>query len=68
MGGACAELHHSDRNLREQPDLRERILKEGLKKHWVDFYHYRMDVYTHIYVQITFKVNFASDDPFKGPL
>ncbi len=29
------------------------------KKHWVDFYHYRMDVYTlptHIYV--TWKVNF----------
>ncbi len=27
-----------------------------------------MDVYTHIYVQITFKVNFASDDPFKVSL
>ncbi len=32
----------------------------------MDFYHYRMDVYTHIYVQTTCKVNFASDDPFKA--
>ncbi len=31
----------------------------------MDFCHYRMDVYTHIYVQINVKLNFASDDPFK---
>ncbi len=34
----------------------------------MDFYHYRLDVYTlpkHIYVQTTCKVNLASDDPFK---
>ncbi len=49
--------------------LRKGILKKGFKKNdWVDFYHYWMDVYTlptHIYVQTTCKVNFASDDPFK---
>ncbi len=38
----------------------------------MDFYHYRMDVYTvhtlptHIYIQTTFKVNFAFDDPLNG--
>ncbi len=35
----------------------------------MEFYHHRMDVNTlptHIYVQTTCKVNFASDDPFKG--
>ncbi len=53
----------------EQPDLRKGILKWGFKKkkHWVDFYHYRMDVNTlptHIYVKKSGKVNFASDDPF----
>ncbi len=51
----------------EQPDLRKGILKQGLKKkHWVDFYHYRTDVYTHFqHIFPTWKVNFASDDPFK---
>ncbi len=69
VGAACAELRHSDRTLRtawfEKGDFKIGIKK---KKHWVDFYHYRMDVYTlptHIYVQTTCKVNFASDDPFK---
>ncbi len=64
VGAVCTELRHSDRTLRtawfENGDLK--------KKHWVDFYHYRMDVYTfptHIYVQTTWKVNFASDDLFK---
>ncbi len=28
----------------EQPDLRKGILNKDFKKHWVDFYHYRMDV------------------------
>ncbi len=54
--------------LSEQPSLRKGILKSGLKKHWLDFYRYRVDVYTHfqqIYVQTTYKVNFTSDDPFK---
>ncbi len=52
----------------EQPNLREDFKLEIKKKHWVDFYQYRMDVYilpTHIYDQITCKVNFASTDPFK---
>ncbi len=45
VGGACTELRHSDRTLRtawfEKGDF-----KIGIKKkHWVDFYHYRMDVY-----------------------
>ncbi len=34
----------------------------------MDFYHFRIDVYTHpqhIYVQTTCEVNFASDDSFK---
>ncbi len=46
MGAASAGLHHSDRALRtarfEKGDF-----KIGIKKkHWVDFYQYRMDVYT----------------------
>ncbi len=46
VGGCCTELRHSDRALRtawfEKGDFKIGILK----KHWVDFYHYRMDVYT----------------------
>ncbi len=41
------------------------------KKHWVDLYHYRMDVNTlptHIYVKTSGKVNFASDDPLMLPI
>ncbi len=51
VGGACTELHHSDRNLRtawvEKGDIK--------KKHWVDFYHYRVDVYTHFQHTFMFK-------------
>ncbi len=51
VGGACAELRIS-----EQPDLRKGILNRDLKKkHWVDFYHYRMDVYTHFQHTFMFK-------------
>ncbi len=43
VGGVCTELHHSDRNLRtalfEKEDFKIGIFK-------IDFYHYRMDVYT----------------------
>ncbi len=40
----------------EQPDLRKGILKQGFKKkHCVDFYHYRMDVYTHFQHTFMFK-------------
>ncbi len=47
----CINLHHKLiqfilTGISEQPDLRKGILKQGLKKHWDDFYHYRMDVYT----------------------
>ncbi len=39
------------------------------KNHWVDFYYYRVDVYTHCQHTFLFKqlikVNLASDDPFK---
>ncbi len=46
---------HSDRNLRtawfEKGDF-----KIGIKKkHWVDLYHYRMDVYTHLQHTFMFK-------------
>ncbi len=48
VGVACAELRHSDRNLRtawfKKEDFKIGIKKE--KKHWVDFNHYRMDVYS----------------------
>ncbi len=41
------------------------------KKHWVEFYHYRVVVYTHCKDTFQFKqhvkVNFASDDPFNTP-
>ncbi len=51
VGAVCAELRHSDRNLRtawfEKGDLK--------KKHWVDFFHYRMDVYTHFQHTFMFK-------------
>ncbi len=43
VGAACTELRHSDRTLRTSL-----IWERGFyKKHWVDFYNYRMDVYTH---------------------
>ncbi len=50
---------------------KSRYYFKGLNKnHWVDFYDYRVNVYTHF--QHTFymfkqhvKVNLASDDPFK---
>ncbi len=39
------------------------------KKHWVDFYYYRVVVFTHCQHTFQFKqhvkVNFACDDPFK---
>ncbi len=52
---ACAELRHSDRNLRtawfEKGDF-----KMGIKKkHLVDFYHYSVDVYTHFQHTFMFK-------------
>ncbi len=69
VGAVCSELHHSDRNLRtarfEKGDFKIRIKK----KQWVDFYHYRVDMYAHYqhtFVQTTCRVNFASDDHFKG--
>ncbi len=53
VGGVCTELRHSDRALRTAW-FEKGILKWGLKKkHWIDFYHYRMDVYIHF--QQTFK-------------
>ncbi len=52
VGAVCTELRHSDRNLRtawfEKGDLKK-------KKHWVDFDHYRMDVYTHFQHTFMFK-------------
>ncbi len=55
VGGACAELHHSDCNIRtawfEKGDFKIGIQK----KHWVDFYHYRVDVYTHFQHTFMFK-------------
>ncbi len=42
------------------------ICGDKKKKHWVDFYHYRLVVYTHLQHHI--KVNFASDFPFKETL
>ncbi len=55
---ACAELCHSDRNLRTAWfEKGDRDLK---KKHWVDFYVHTLP--THIYVQTTCKVNFAPDE------
>ncbi len=56
VGGVCTELCNSDRNLRttwfEKGDFKTGILK---KKHWVDFYNYRMDVYTHFQHTFMFK-------------
>ncbi len=39
----------------EQPDLRKGIFKIGIKKHWVDFYPYRMDVLKHFQHPFMFK-------------
>ncbi len=56
VGAFCAELRHSDRNLWaawfEKGDFKIGFKK---KKHWVDFYHYRMDVYTHFQHTFMFK-------------
>ncbi len=51
VGAVCAELRHSDRNLRTAWFEREDF-KVGIKK--TGCYHYRMDVYTHF--QHTFMV------------
>ncbi len=48
VGGACAELRHSDRALRTAWFEKGDFKTDLKKKHWVDFYHYRMDVYTHL--------------------
>ncbi len=65
VGLACAELRHSDRNLRTAWFEKGGFKIGILKNHWVDFYNYRADVYTlPTHVQTTCKVNFASDDPF----
>ncbi len=53
VGGACAELLILT-GISEQPDLRKGILGI-LKNHWVDFYHYRTDVYTHFKHTFMFK-------------
>ncbi len=55
VGAVCTEPRHSDRTLRtawfEKGDF-----KIGIKKkHWVDLYHYRMDVYTHFQHTFMFK-------------
>ncbi len=55
MGGTCTELRHSDKALRT---AWFEILKHGFKKttkHWVDIYHYRMDVYIHFQHTFMFK-------------
>ncbi len=46
VGVTCAELLTG---ISEQPDLRKGILN------WVDFYHYRVDVYTHFQHTFMFK-------------
>ncbi len=55
VGAVCAELRHSDRNLRtawfEKGDFKIGFFK----KHWMNFYHYRMDVYTHFQHTFMFK-------------
>ncbi len=47
-GAACAELRHSDRNLRTAWFEKGDSIIGIKKKNWVDFCHYRMDVYTHL--------------------
>ncbi len=42
VGAARTERRHSDRNLRTA-----QFKKGDKKKHWMNLYHYRMDVYTH---------------------
>ncbi len=67
--GLCDVTHT---RIWERLDLRKGLLYIGIKKnkkHWVDFYHYRVDVYKHCQHTFMFKqhvkVNFASDDPFQ---
>ncbi len=55
VGGVCTELRHSDRNLRTAWFEKEDFKIGIKKKHWVDFYHYRMDVYTHFQHTFMFK-------------
>ncbi len=60
--------HHTDKNLRTAWFEKGLWFIEDLEKHWVDLYHYRMDVYTHCQHTLMFKqhvqVKFASNDPF----
>ncbi len=56
VGGAWAELHHSDRTLRTAWFEKEDF-KIGIKKKHL--------IINHIYVQTTCKVSFASDDLLK---
>ncbi len=60
VGEVCAELRHSDMNLRTAWFEKVFFLNRD-KKTTLDFYHYRMDVYTdfqHTFVQTTWKGNF----------
>ncbi len=54
---------------REWPDLKKGIFYGLNKNHWVDFYHYKVVVYTHGQQTFMFKqhvkVNFATDDPLR---
>ncbi len=44
-------------------DLRKILVDK--KKHWVDFYHYRVVVYTHFQFKQLVKVHVALYDPYK---
>ncbi len=70
VGGALAcVMSHSQGSENGLILERGHNLSIFLKNHWVDFYHYRVVVYTHCQHTFQFKhhvkVNFASDDPFK---
>ncbi len=65
VGGVCTELRHSDRNLRTAW-FKKGDFKIGIKKTLGGFLSCVHTLPTHIYVQTTCKVNYASDDPFRN--
>ncbi len=66
MGGACVKWRQFAQNLLWESAY---DLWGFKKKHWVDFYHYRVVVYTHCQDTFQFKhhvkVHFESNVPFK---
>ncbi len=69
-GGPGSVWRHTDNKLRMAWFEKGVIILVDKKKHWVDFYHYRVVVYAHCQHTFMFKqhvkMHFASNGPFNS--